>query len=683
MTTAEILAPAGGPDSLLAAVRCGANAVYLGGRALNARRSAANFDGDGLRDAVRYCHARGVKVYFTLNTLIFDSELETAADLISSACKAGVDALIVQDLAVAAMARECAPSLPLHASTQMAVHNSDGVALLKELGFSRAVLARELSQEEIAEIARDTAFDLECFVHGALCMCFSGGCYFSSILGGRSGNRGLCAQPCRLPMSFGENGHCLSLKDLSFVTRIPELLDAGVRSFKIEGRMKRAEYVAAAVTAINQKLAGESPDLGALRSVFSRDGFTDGYFYGALGPEMFGTRSREDVLAASSALLKDIAASYRDERPLVPVDFSLTLKEGIPASLTASDNAGHSVTVTGGVPLEAVTAPTTSDKAAAALSKTGGTPFFASSVSAETDSGLMLPVSGLNALRRSALEALLELRETPEPHTFADNPELFRFSPHKAHKPTFRARIGDAGQFCEELADACELVMVPAEKLCMFDTRLLKRYSDKIAVELPRVVFGRGAAQNLVAALEDARQNGISRAVAGNLGTIELARGMGFDIHGDWPLNITNSLSISEYAEMGIKDVTLSFELTKGQVAMLGGSLPRGIVAYGYLPLMLTRNCPGGFNGDTEDGFLTDRLGNRFHLRRMPGAYEVLNCVPMFLSDRLSEFENIDFFTLYFTHETPEECARVLRLYQTGGKTDMPKTRGLYFRGVE
>ena len=253
----EILAPAGSFDSLIAAVQCGADAVYLGGKGMNARRSAGNFDAEELRRAVEYCHLRDVKVYQTINIVMFQHETDEAIDTIRQAAEAGVDAVLTQDLAIARMVRECAPSLPIHASTQMSIHNIEGVRLCEELGFSRAVLARELTAGEIAAICAATPLEIEVFVHGALCMSVSGQCYLSSMIGGRSGNRGLCAQPCRLPFSADGGGeYALSLKDLSLADRIGELTRMGVASLKIEGRMKRPEYVAAAVTAVRRAREG-------------------------------------------------------------------------------------------------------------------------------------------------------------------------------------------------------------------------------------------------------------------------------------------------------------------------------------------------------------------------------------------------------------------------------------------
>ena len=291
MNKVEILAPVGSMEALKAAVRCGANAVYLGQKNFSARKNSQNFDEEELLEAVAYAHQRGVQVHQALNILVFDHELDALKGCIRAACQAGVDALIVQDLGVASIVKALAPDLPLHASTQMAIHSPAGVKAAEELGFSRVVLARELSREEIARIRKSTPLQLEVFVHGAHCMCVSGQCYMSAMFGGKSGNRGQCAQPCRLPFTVeGQGENVLSLKDMSLVEKLPLLQEMGIDSVKIEGRMKRPEYVAAAVTACRMALAGERPDLHSLQAVFSRSGFTSGYFDAKVDKTMFGFR---------------------------------------------------------------------------------------------------------------------------------------------------------------------------------------------------------------------------------------------------------------------------------------------------------------------------------------------------------------------------------------------------------
>ncbi len=400
----EILAPVGGEEQLYAAVRCGADAVYFGLQGFNARRNADNFTDETLSERLDYCHEREVKCYITVNTLVFDSEMDEMKATVDTACGAGADALIVQDLAVAKYCRERWPGMPLFASTQMAIHNSAGVRLMQERGYSRSVLARELSLKEIKEVYDETGAELEVFVHGAHCMSVSGNCYLSAMIGGRSGNRGLCAQPCRLDCMVNGHGHALSLKDLSYVEHMAELSDAGVCSLKIEGRMKRAEYVAAAVTACREAIEGKNPELETLRAVFSRSGFTDGYLTGKRTRDMFGYRTKEDVVAAES-VFAGLRRLYEKERQKIAVDMELILRRGEAARLVINDGT-HSFEAAGSEPQEALNRPTDDETAKRTLGKTGGTPYYLNTCQVINEERLMLTLGQLNELRREAIEGL-------------------------------------------------------------------------------------------------------------------------------------------------------------------------------------------------------------------------------------------------------------------------------------
>ena len=312
----EILAPAGSFEAVSAAVRTGADAVYMGTDKFNARLRADNFSDEEIREAIRYCHAHGVKVHITMNTLVSDSELEDAMGVIKRVCQWGADVLILQDIGLASLVKKAVPSIERHASTQMSVQTLSGVKLLEKMGYSRVVLPRECTKAEIENIRKNTDIEIEIFVHGAHCMSVSGQCYMSSMFGSRSGNRGVCAQPCRLPFKVDAGtGYDLSLKDLSVVEHIKEIADMGVVSVNIEGRMKRPEYVAAAVSAVKNSLKGEqdSKMLSDLRAVFSRSGFTDGYFTDNRGKDMFGLRQKQDVVAANNAVLKNLLQLYEIE----------------------------------------------------------------------------------------------------------------------------------------------------------------------------------------------------------------------------------------------------------------------------------------------------------------------------------------------------------------------------------
>lgn len=682
----EILAPAGSMESLTAAVRSGADAVYIGAKRYSARSSAQNFDRQELETAVYYCHARGVKVYLALNTLLTDDEMNDAVQTVKEACSLPVDAVIVQDIGLASFIRGACPSLRLHGSTQMSVHTPGGARELYRQGFSRVVLARELSKEEIAEIAESCPIELEVFVHGALCMSVSGQCYFSALLGGRSGNRGQCAQPCRLPFSVqGGTGHDLSLRDLSLLHHLDELRGLGVQSFKIEGRMKRPEYVAASVAAAKRAVEhGFLPyeDTKLLEQVFSRSGFTDGYYEKQLGREMFGTRTKEDVVSAQPALLSQIRAQYKDEKQRIPVSFSLHIKEGRPARLTACDLESHEATVEGALPQPAFYAPLDASKCVVQLEKTGGTPFACRDVRCEISEGLSLPLSQINGMRREALTKLEQARALRAPLHFEDIKTTLPEHRAGQREPAVRARFADAG--IPACFKQCELVYVPlytpADKL----SRLVKE-GFPLAVEIPRGMFGRE--QQILSQLKRARSLGVTHALAQNIGAIPLAKELGFTVHGGFGLNIMNSLSAEQLRLWGVRDVETSFELTEKKTSALKGIIPRGFIAYGRLPLMLTRNCPAK-NGKADcssckhNRQLTDRKREKFPLQCDYNCTEVLNCVPLCVFDKLAGFSHADFAVLRFSVENRVEKEEIFRLFQEKKCVAEPFTRGLYYRGV-
>ena len=678
---AEILAPAGGYDALVAAVRCGANAVYLGGKALNARRNASNFSDEELREAVAYCHARNVKVYLTLNTLVADSELETAYDAIECACNSHADALILQDIGLVSLVRQVCPDMPMHASTQMSVQSIEGIRELEKMGFTRVVLPRELSESEIAAIAAKTDMELEYFVHGALCMCVSGQCLMSSVLGGRSGNRGLCAQPCRLPFGInGKGGNALSLKDLSLVDELRRLEEAGVCSFKIEGRMKRPEYVAAAVTACKTSLNNIN-DYNideALRAVFSRSGFTKGYFEGKLGKDMFGVRRKEDVEGAAP-VLSSLARLYDGEKPLLPADMELKFKRSEPLTLKVSA-CGKTAAVTGDIPSEAVNKAVTEEELRDRLAKCGGTQFFAGDISIDLDEGLNVPASAINRLRRQALTELdgelAKGRDIPFTRT-----ERFT-APHRAERMKLHARFFSEASVPDSL-DGLARVILPIET----SPETLKRVLDsgaQAAVEIPSAVFSN--ADKYVKKLTELKENGLSLAWACGLDGVGVARRAGLRFACGFGMNIFNSVSVSEAAALGAEDCLLSCEVSLAQAAHIGGKLPRGLMIYGRIPLMMTRNCPVATKLTCAEcggrSYLLDRMGVRFPVRCKNGCSFVLNSRPLWLADKLNDIRNVDYGLLWFTDESKEECTRVISDYRRGGAPQGEFTRGLYYKGV-
>lgn len=700
----EILAPAGSPEALTAAIRCGADAVYFGGGGFNARRNAHNFVGETLKSAVEQCHARGVRVHFTLNTLVREDEISAALSLAEEVCALGVDALIIQDLGLARRIHAAAPDMPLHASTQLSCHTPAGVQELAEIGFSRVVLAREMSREEIAACANQGA-ELEIFVHGALCMCVSGQCELSAMLGGRSGNRGLCAQPCRLPfmptkgdaVPSGED-RALSLRDLSLYSYMNEIRSLGVCSVKIEGRMKRPEYVAAAtscfVSARNYALGKrEMPaDLGLLhdlQAVFSRSGFTDGYFTARRDSAMFGARTHEDV-AAAAPVLGRLQRLYDQETPRVPVKMKLQMRSGKLLTLTARDTDGHSSTVQGKPPETAVNRPLGAERASAQLEKTGGTPFSAS-VDCDLEDGLTVPLSAINALRREALDELLDQRSkiVPVPYDtrkFPASPSLSSFEPlRRDGKPKLAARFADVSQVPEECgADLMILPLAtPEDEL----KRLAARFP--VAVEIPRGLFS--AEEQIKKQLRIAADAGAKAALCGNIGAIPLARQAGLPVIAGFGMNIANPEALDELSERGAGAAVISEELTFGQMRFAlrehGAPVPVGILAYGRQPLMLMRNCPyravAGCGQCGGKSSLTDRKGVRFPLACAGGCTELLNSKPLYLADMLDELPALDFLLLHFTVETKRQAAEIIGQYRNGGTPPAEFTRGLYKRGVE
>lgn len=673
----EILAPAGSMESVIAAVRSGADAVYLGTKDFNARRNADNFDYDGLKNAVDYCHKHGVKVHLTLNTLIADGELDDAQETVRIACETGIDAIIVQDLGLADIIHRCAPDMPMHASTQMSVQTPAGLKKLKKLGFTRAVLPRELSREEIKNLCENSPIELECFVHGALCMCVSGQCYFSAMLGSRSGNRGACAQPCRLPFGapYG-TGHDLSLKDLSLVDYIREMAEMGICSFKIEGRMKRPEYVAAAVKACRNSVDGivDTELKSDLRSVFSRSGFTDGYYKNELGVGMFGTRQKDDVTAASG-VLKKLEKIYEKEVADTRVDFAFTGVLGEPLSLAAQADGKNVFVESETQPQPALNKATTEDAVCAQLEKCGGTRFYAGEIDIELDDGVFIPVSELNKLRRDALEKL----ENSEKSTVKEfRNEFVSVKPHQGGKKRLICRFADISSIPENW-DYIEQVIVP------LGTEKQVKKSVRVSVEVPRGIFSDD--KKILRRLIEAKEYGITEAWAGTLDGIALIQKAGLKANAFFGSNIFNSRSVKVLEDMGVNKILLSAELTMAQAQAIGGEAPRGIFAYGRLPLMLTRNCPQK-NGKScsdcrQNGKLVDRRGVEFPIECRMGANDILNSVPVYMADRLNEVRNMDFMLLYFTKETKETVSEVISAYIKSGKAKGDFTRGLLYRGVE
>ncbi len=683
----EILAPAGGAAMLRAAVFAGADAVYLGLLQLNARRGAANFAPDALRDAVRFCHARGVRVHVTLNTTLFPGELAGAAEALSQIADAGADAVIVQDLAAAVLAARIAPSLALHGSTQMSVQSLDGVKQLADMGFSRVILARELTLGEIERIASQSPIETEVFIHGALCVSVSGQCYMSAFLGGRSGNRGACAGPCRLPFDADEKARAargchLSLRDLCGLRFLPRLAQAGVASVKIEGRLRTPEYAAAVVDAALRARNGEDYDEKILRDVFSRSGFTDGYLTGRRGGEMFGVRTGEDAAAARAAA-PGLRGLYRRERARVGVSLSLALSAR-GASLTAWDDAQRTARAVKEGPLAPGEKPPAEAEAAyrRSLAKTGGTPFYAREIEV-TGAQWHLAGGAVNELRRAALEALLEKRGAPCPLPRADDKEALRALLAGAPAAWEFPGGGYAAHFdhaaaapLDDLADAAAL---------SFPLREWREVPPALRAKTwlfaPRALFG-GAEEAARRDAEACRAEGFAGIAAQNIAHFKTFADM--PLAGAFGLNVANAPAAREYARLGARALTLSPELPLADCTRVARDAPVPLLAlaYGHMPLMLTRACPlrnvrdcAGCGGA---GSLLDRKGLRFPVRCSgpEGARVVYNPIPLWWGDRRAALGPVAPL-LYFTIESPERARAVLALFRAGKPFDGAFTRGL------
>lgn len=681
-TFTELLAPCGSFESLLAALRSGANAVYVGSKRFSARQNAQNFTADELESAVNLCHTYGAKIYQAVNTIVFDHEIRELCGEIELACKIGIDGLIIQDRAAEKIVRELCPDMPIHASTQAVIHTENGVLWAKEHGYSRVVLSRELPAETIGRLS-SLGIETEIFVHGALCMSVSGQCYLSAAIGSRSANRGLCAGACRLPfsaVSVNDGKYALSLKDMSLIEYASELAELGVSSLKIEGRMKRPEYVSAATGEFSSAMSGGDFDQELLRSAFSRSGFTDGYYTGKkIG--MFGARSKEDVLSASDALPK-IREKYKNDCVRFDIDMKFSAKSGSPVSLTASDGS-NSVVVLGKIPEKAVKRPCDAKTAAGQLSKLGGTFYRLAGLEINLDDGLMIPLSDINALRRSALEKLDRLRcdSLTKAKPFGTDFSALRVCPHeKAASPEIRISVQSVNQLKDiDINDVSNIIIPLGEAEAYAAEYPMK----KAAAALDRFCFDE---ELMIERLKKAANLGLSAVECHNPAHIRIAKKLKMRALGGFGLNAANSLSIGEYAGDGVEDITASFELKASQINKIVSPVPIGAVVYGRLPLMLTVNCPikneVGCASCTRS--LTDRTGAKFPVlcHKDSGLYELLNSKVLFLSDKLSDF-NIDFVTLYFTVETPSQVKRVLQRYKDRSAPEGDYTRGLYYRGVE
>ena len=695
MLMLELLAPAGSMESLYAAVQNGADAVYLGSGTFNARQGAKNFTAQTLTEAVKYCHVRGVAVHLTLNTLVSDREMNDVCTLIRDAATSGVDAFIVQDLAVVQLCRQIAPHIPIHGSTQMSIHSLSGVMLCAAMGLTRVVLSRELSRDDIHYITENSPIEIEVFAHGALCMCYSGQCYLSSAIGGRSGNRGRCAQPCRQSYGYGrwENKYPLSLKDNCLLPYLKELQNMGVASIKLEGRMKRPEYVATVTNIYRRVLNGEpitQEMVDALSAAFNRQGFTNGYYIGQTGQHMFGVR--EDKYDDHKWLAAARNTYEAKENPLVPIAAHMVVTKQ-ETSLTVTDAEGRTCRVEGPAAEEARTFALTREGLRERLCKTGGTPYRCEDFSAEIDPNLTLSAASINAMRREALNRLTVLRarrETPQLH----RPRKPVQYPGYREAPAPIVQVTTKEQITPKLLKMKpEAVYVPLHILAE-DPLFCHELNRKVRVTavLPRIITDHEL-EKIKLDLRAVRDMGVRDVLVGNLGLVQPVQDMGMHVRGDYGLNLYNSQSVNLMRELGLKSATLSFEMTMPQIRDVSKAVPCEILAYGRLPLMVTENClirgrTGNCSCNLSMGKLVDKTGAEFPIIKDGKSCRsiLLNGKKLSWLDRQKDLNRLGLWgiRLYFTTESPREVDYVLENYLNPMPFDPGAcTRGLYLRGLE
>ena len=691
----ELLAPAGSMEALQAAVQNGANAVYLGCGTFNARQSAKNLTPQTLVEAVKYCHIRGVQVHLTLNTLVSDREMGELTELIRHAAGCNVDAFIVQDLGVVQLCRQIAPHIPVHGSTQLTVHSLEGVRLCAAMGMSRVVLSRELSREEIRYICANSPVEIEIFGHGALCMCYSGQCYLSAMIGGRSGNRGRCAQPCR--QSYGythwQDKYPLSLKDNCLVGYLQELQSMGVASLKLEGRMKKPEYVAT-VTAVYRKALDEGVVTRemqqALYTAFNRQGFTDGYYTGKIDTRMFGIREETQD---DPKWLQEARRSFEGvENQLVPIKMrAVVTVDG--SSLTATDPEGRTCESRGPVPELARNVPLTGQALAQRVAKTGGTPYACTEVRTRVDPGLTISAAAVNAMRRDVLNQLTALRARREEQPLHKPREIPHFKNEKG-LPGLTVQVASREQLTPTLLNLeTAMLYVPLHVLLEdrdFTQSLIDR--GRLAVVLPRIVHD-GELPRIQKALAALRALGVKDALVGNLGLLGPARDAGFRIHGDFGLNIFNSASMNVAKSLDLASATVSFEMTLPQIRDVSKAVPAELIAYGRLPLMVMEHClihnkDGECTCHLRQTKLTDKTGAEFPIIKDGDSCRsvLLNGKKLSWLDRQDDLAKLGLWAvrLLFTTENSREVDRILSDYMNPAPFDPGAcTRGLYLRGLD
>ncbi len=688
----EILSPAGEMQSLMAAVNNGADAVYVGGSSFSARKNAVNFTDEQLREAVEYAHLRGVAVYVALNTLIHESELADAYEFIKYCDTIGVDALIVQDMGIVYMLKKYFPHIRMHASTQMTVHNVAGALASQKLGFERVVLSREMSFDEIDNVAKNCDIELEVFGHGALCMCYSGQCLMSSLIGGRSGNRGACAQPCRLPYTVCDKDknpigiagkYYMSLKDLCTVDNIEKFSRCGIASLKIEGRMKSPEYVAIVTAMYNKYRNGGKvapQDLQLLENIFSRNGFTTGYLRGATGRDMLNADSHNDnVYHNIEQQVHDYAADLIAAEKRIPADIYISVALGeLPYVVFTC--GGHTVTAFGDRAVEAAQrSDTPAERIVEQVTKLGGTAFVASDVSYNIDSGINIPIKDINNLRRTAVamleqEMLIVPERTYKEYDYVRSPAICADSGKSASVRTYaQARKAYDLGFGR--------IYIPY-RVYEQDEEFFDSNDDVFVLMLPAIA---GDKQ-----LKKYSKCRLGRVCVSNISHIYASSGR--KLCANYTMNVYNSMAQRQLALMGVDCVCMSPELNIAQLAACSCDMDRELVVYGRLALMNIKNClvksSGKCGCDGEVRYLRDRKDAYFPFYTDTDSCTnvIYNSVPLYMGDRYNELKKLSatWLRFDFTDETEAQMEYIADMWDAGKKLpDGTFTRGHYYRGVE
>lgn len=670
MINCELLAPAGSIKALEAAVLSGTDAVYLGGSLFNARASAVNFDDEELIKAVEFCHLRKVKVYVTVNILISDKEFAELDSFIRTINKIGVDGVIVQDMGVAMYIKKIAPDLSLHASTQMTVYDVEGAKYLKSLGFKRVVLARELSADKIKEISQKSGIETEIFVHGAMCLCYSGQCLMSGIIGGRSGNRGKCAQPCRLEYRVdNKKGFLMSLKDMCLIKHLKEIEDCGVTSLKIEGRMKGPEYVGTVVSIYRKYLDNSAKvtdeDYRKLEKIFYRGGFSDGYFNKQKGKEMF-CHTKPD----NPYLRQDDTFRLTDNYKKTNIFMYFKGYIGNKLNLTAVDEYGNTAEYTSESRLErADTSSASADKIRENLNKLGDTVFTAQQIEIDIDKNVFIPTSEINRARREVtakLEATIINLYTREDSNIKCN---YTVSDNKAKEFELSVFASSKEQLQALRKTDCARIYVPLE---------LNDFKENEIIALPRI-----SPDNLEEQLSKTVSNTV---LVRNIGQIEIAKRCNKKIQLDFTMNVFNTYSCNFYKDQNTDTITLSTELTLKQIKPLTSVVDCECVIYGKLPMMITENCMIKTSvGCKHGGYIYDRTNEKFLIKCLPGCRnEIYNSKPIIMSDKLDDLKiaGIRYGRLNFVDESADDCIKIYNSYKNGEKINTEFTRGKFYKGV-